>query len=56
MINAIDLGFPFRYEARDDKARGGPQIRGHHSGTREGGNALDDRRVTIDLDLGAKSA
>src|SRR5258706_16170833 len=55
MVNAVDDGLPLADEPGDPEARGGTQVGGHDLGAAQRRNALDDRGVALDLDVGAQA-
>src|SRR5215470_7288456 len=52
VVDAIDRGLSFGDQPADDQTGGGAQIGRHHGRAGQPGNALDDRGIALDLDVG----
>src|SRR6185503_19754644 len=56
MIDAIDERLAVGDQPRDDQARRGAQVRGHHGRSGEPLDSVHERRVALVLDLGPEAA
>src|SRR5437868_3764275 len=55
VVDAVDDSLAFGHEARDHEACRGAQVGGHHRRTRQLLDAVDHRRVPVDLDARAQA-